>query len=420
MLLRIPRLYDSHTHFLATGQQVAGLNLSSLSSLSELAALALKPSYWQQDWLVGFGWSDSWLEGSLPLNKENLDRLFPDHPVFLSRQDGHSSFLNSLALQKLGLQSSTGRLQEKEHMQAWDNLPALSTEQMKEHLLAAVGVFNRAGFSHIRDMSCTDQQWQALTLLENQKALTLAVEENFTCYSLQDFPSMLASALYAKKHESPLLRAQGMKIFFDGSLGSETAFISQPYRGVPGGSQGKTLWSLEDFEEVLIKTWEQGLELSVHTIGDQAAHWIVQRARQVAARGNLGRLNLEHVEILRPETIQMMKGLHARCYLQPCHWLEDRLWLKEKVGELYSYAFPWESLRTAQIPFFFGCDSPIVPPSFFANQRALKESAKSGIRAFRGDILQHHSHPDSSFADSLTIFEGEQLQEIRFLDRVLK
>ncbi|MNT04534.1 Amidohydrolase family protein [compost metagenome] len=132
-------------------------------------------------------------------------------------------------------------------------------------------------------------------------------------------------------------------------------------------------------------------------------------------------MNLEHAQVLRPDTLKMMKPLHVRAYMQPCHWWSDRVWIKEKLRPLYAYAFPWENLRGIGVPVSWGCDSPIEPSSFWANINAIKESAKDGIKAFRGDAIACHSHPDESFAPSFTIFDDqtEKLEEVNFLGRKL-
>ncbi|MGZ3770518.1 MAG: amidohydrolase [Bdellovibrio sp.] len=413
MLLKIQRLYDSHTHFLATGEFASGLHLDTLQKPEDLASISLEnSSYYRGDWLVGFGWDDS--KWPTSPDKKILDQLFPDQPVYLTRKDGHRSWVNSKALSLLGIKSENGILIEKDHLQAWDHLPTFTKEQQRQHIFSACKTFNKAGFTHIRDMSCTESLWNLLVEMSDKKELTLAIEENFTSHDLNDFDKILDFCVSAKKSETAILRMKGVKVFYDGTLGSETAYLSKPYNGKTEGSQGMTLWSLNDLEEIIKKTWAAGLEFSIHTIGDEAAHQIVKLARSISAKGAVGRLNLEHVELLRPETIQMMKPLHVRCHMQPCHWLSDRVWLRQKLGDLYKYVFPWEALRLAQIPLSFGCDSPIEVPSFWRNKVALEESVKENIRKFGGDIALTHAHPDLNFADSFTVIEDGEVKELIF------
>lgn len=418
MYLKIPRLYDSHTHFIATGEFSSGLSLHMIRTEDDLKKIQVAPESYRSDWILGFGWNKDALD--FDVHKRILDKYFSDSPVFFMRKDGHSSWLNSLALEKLGIQSETGVLIETEHLKAWDALPAYTSEQQRLHIQKACSVYNKAGFTHVRDMSCTKDLWQRLREMSLSNELTVAIEQNYTTHEISDFHDVLENACESKKQETQTLRLKGIKLFYDGTLGSETALLSQPYRNIANGNQGMRLWSREDLAKVIVETWQRGLEFSVHVIGDQAAHEVVTVAREVSAKGALGRLNLEHAQILRSETIQMMKPLHVTCYMQPCHWLSDRAWLKEKIGDLYKYAFPMEALRVAKIPTFFGCDSPIEASSFWSNFDALQMSAKDGIRKLNDDISKYHSHPDISFADSLTVFENREVKEIIFCGNELK
>ena len=214
MFLKIPRLYDSHTHLLATGEFATGLNLHSLKSAADLKNYSLdNPNYLRSDWLMGWGWNESsWQDKTMP-TKSLLDALSPHRPAFLIRADGHTSWVNSKALELLGMQSETGLLLEKDHMQAWDRLPSFTGDQQKNHILAACRKYNQAGFTHVRDMTGSESLWQGLSALENSGELSLAVEENFTVHTMNEFEKMLELALYTRKHETKLLRSKGIKLF---------------------------------------------------------------------------------------------------------------------------------------------------------------------------------------------------------------
>ena len=111
----------------------------------------------------------------------------------------------------------------------------------------------------------------------------------------------------------------------------------------------------------------------------------------------VGKINLEHVQVLKDSSIEKMKTLEVVCHMQPCHWLSDRTWLREKLGSLYPFVFRWADLEQAQIPFYFGSDSPIEESSILNNIKALSESVMEGIRPIQSDIVKYHSHPDSKW-----------------------
>jgi len=416
MLLKIPRLYDSHVHWLGTGQIAVGLQLFDLKSADDISNIKIEPPYFRGKWLMGFGWDQStWQNSALP-TKEILDKAFPQFPVMLIRADGHSSWVNSIALEQLGFECShSGILSEEEHFKAYYSLPALSDEQIQQALKKGMQIFNHAGFTHIRDMTCDEPQWLAAKALDQAGELTLYVQENFLCEHPKDIDRVLSVMENAKPHETDHLKVQGIKIFFDGTLGSDTAWLSRC-----ACATHKFSWTVDDLENLFKKTWSKGFEVAVHTIGDEAAHQVVLAARKVMATNQYtGWFNLEHVQVLRPETISMMKALHVRCHMQPCHWLSDRSWLKEKLGDLFKYAFPWGALSKMGIPLQFGSDSPVSKCSFWDNQKALTESQKENIPALKGGISEFHSFPTGGLAETYTLFEGEVLKEIVFDGRII-
>lgn len=440
MIWKIPRCYDSHTHLLATGLMQKGLRLFDLQNAEDVASLKIESHHFRGEWLVGFGWDQNkWPQAQLP-TKEILDQVFPDFPVALSRVDGHAVWLNSEALRRAGYLNKTekekptppgsvivrdqnglptGVVTELLKIEIEMMMPPYSREQNKEFLRAAVRYFNQRGFSHIRDMSGFIDQWNLLRELDLAGELSLYVEENFTCENLKDFERALTEAKQARKTETPHLKARGIKFYFDGSLGSKGAFLSQLYPGT--NHQGLTLWDLDDVEKVIQKTWQSGFEVCVHTIGDQAAHLILETASKVIRERQInGVLNLEHSEVLRPETIELMKSLNIICHLQPCHWLSDRRWLKDQLGSLYPYAFPWQALQKSGIPFQWGSDSPIEEASVENNWIALKESPVAGIPQIQGEPLAAHSHRETFWgADCESIFKDGKLSKFIFDGRNL-
>jgi hypothetical protein len=440
MNFKIPRCYDSHIHLLGTGMMQKGLRLFDLSRPEDIANLKIERHHFRGDWLVGFGWDQTkWVPSEYP-TKEILDQVFPDFPVAFSRADGHAVWLNSKALEKVGYLNKTesekptpqggvitrdnhglptGIFIELAKMEVEFTIPPFSDEQNRMFLQEAISYFNGRGFSHVRDMTGFLEHWKILREMDEKGELTLYIEENFVCENLQDFERALLQAQEARDTETPHLKASGIKFFFDGALGSQGAYLSQFYPGTQ--NRGLLLWDLKDVAIVIERTWKAGFEVCVHTIGDEAAHLILETALKVVkSTGVQGTLNIEHSEILRPETIEIMKKLRVVCHLQPCHWLTDRRWLQEKLGSLYSYAFPWAALQRARVPMQWGSDSPIEEASVFNNLQALQESPQAGISALQGNLLEFHSHRNPTWGSKCeSIFENGRLKDFIFDGRKL-
>ncbi|MCK6598171.1 MAG: amidohydrolase family protein, partial [Bdellovibrionaceae bacterium] len=259
------------------------------------------------------------------------------------------------------------------------------------------------GVTHIRDMTCSKAQWECLEELFLEKKIKIYSEINFHIDNYQHLVSnILNLAIKAKEKstDNPFVKVLGIKLFYDGSLGSETALLSKPYLG--GETTGQQLWTNQECKEAIKLVWSHGLQISIHTLGDQAVTNIVEICRQLQREKINGILNLEHVQLIKPETIQNMKGLHVRCHMQPTHWLSDKFWLKEKLApELYQQLFSWEALRKAKIPVFFGSDSPIEEVSLAKIIEALNDSAKNGIPSLQLKTLDLFSHPTKKNGETL-------------------
>ena len=411
-------------HFLATGQVASELKLQNLQSIDELKHLKIDQTFFRDNWLVGFGWNEKKWNPSKPPTLNQLDEIFPDYPVFLSRVDGHASVINTKALQQLvekklilldDSQNFNGLLIETAHIKALSLLPAHSDQQIESFLKKSTELFHAGGFTHVRDLSMTYKQWALQKKLIQQKEINIYCEGFVTVESVADLERGYNEYLQCKNSPCDQLRIKGLKIFIDGSLGSKTAYLSTVYKGT--NNKGLLLWTQTDIEKAIYFCWKNKIEIAIHTIGDEAVHIAALAAREIAAQGLLGKFHLEHVQIIRPETFKILKPLHVYCHMQPCHWLSDQLWLQEAIGELSDYAFPWEALRKNKINFYFGTDSPIEPANVVLNSQALEQSSQKkqnlSIPKLQDNWWKYHQHKDLNWGSGRTeIIDGKVSQVI--------
>ncbi len=438
----IVNAYDSHVHWQATGASEQRLSLKNIKNIESLKNLKPGSSHFLDSWLMGYGWDDNNFDATSILNRQTLDQVFPNHPVVFSRVDGHAYWVNTAVLKHCDLFHSETELKQKQDLYGGrieigadglpsgilvdramnfvrQKMPAPTHAQMVERLKLAQNIFHQAGFTHIRDLTCDELQWEAILTYVKNKELQLAVEEWVGCYDPMQFDSRLQWATHLKQEKcSSLIRIQGVKVFFDGALGSEGALVSCGYRNTD--NHGLQLIEDSVFAEMMKKSLSMGLDLAVHVIGDEAAHKVAKQAEKIWPKKNttlkIPTLHLEHAEILRPETITILKKLNVFIHLQPCHWLSDRRWLKDKVGPLMMHIFPWEKLELVKIPFAFGSDAPIEPSSLQLNLDAVYDLAeKAGIKAVKNPE-KYHSHKDIFWTpDTWTKWENGKPVAMQFL-----
>jgi predicted amidohydrolase YtcJ len=168
--------------------------------------------------------------------------------------------------------------------------------------------------------------------------------------------------------------------------------------------------------------WSQGFDVAVHVIGDLAAQEVSEAICCLWDTGHRGVLHLEHVETMNAQTIRLLKGRSVICHMQPCHYLTDHRWLKEKLGPLEEYIFPWAALEENKIAFDFGSDSPIEAPSIQSTLEALSLSEKNQVRPLKQDPLLYHSHSSEDWVPRCwtelsetevqrTVFAGETIYQ---------
>lgn len=434
-LIAIPRCYDSHVHWMGTGSI---LNLIDLSKITSLEDFRQKAPQWNRpnrgSWIVGFGWDNSLWKDNFQPHHRILDVFFPDHPVSFIRADGHSTWINKKAMTLLGLEkenisafSSGGRVEVDPNGQPTgvmidgakdyvDQLiPPPTRQEMKNNLLRGMEVFLKAGFTHIRDVGGSQTHWELATEIYREGHLKLYVEMFFNLDDASNLDERIqqiitsrtatvattaSSATEASSNSETSnsfpLRVGGLKFYYDGALGSDGAYLSQNYKGKD--HCGLRLLELSKIEEIIRRCWEQNIPVAIHTLGDEAVHQVVQAAHRLKSKGVDGKLNLEHCEMVRDETINLMKSLNVHCHLQPSHFLSDRRWLKDKLGSLYQYCFPWKKLIDAGVAVSFGSDSPIEAPSLNSTKVALQLASQEGIAlpALEEPLLLH-SHPDEQW-----------------------
>jgi predicted amidohydrolase YtcJ len=446
----IQNCYDSHVHWLGTGQWARDLRLhpmrdpeTDLKKIIE-SAPRLAPAG-ETSWLTGRGWDQNlFLTKTFPTH-EMLDRHFADRPVYFVRVDGHAAWVNRRAFELAGLWHKNpispegGAILLKsdgypsgvvldQAMGLFEKLlPRPGRKQIEQDLLRAQKIFNDAGFTHIRDMSCDSDQWAAACAIEARGELTLAVEQMFSAENPERFHEQLRFALEARRERQnrpqSLLRVAGVKIYADGALGSEGAWLSQPYQGAKNAlhPHGLQLLSQDVLIDCMVKAWQNQMPLAVHALGDAAVDFVVNGAIFAREKYDVnGLLHLEHVEVLRLETIEKMKSLRVMCHMQPCHYLSDRRWLKEKLGALTSEAFRWAALEKNEIPISMGSDSPIEPVSLQRNIDAMMAAAEEGIAPTTRPVTTFQSHPDLTWVpNTQTRFVDGQIVDVIFAGQKL-
>lgn len=374
----LPGFIDSHTHFLPGGFQLSSVDLRTADSPEEFARRigefveTMPPG----TWITGGDWDHEAWGGELP-RREWIDAFSPEHPVFVSRLDGHMALANSLALTlgavtgataappggEIVLDPATGEptgIFKDEAMGLVSRaIPEPTEEDLDRALDAAVNHALSQGVTQTHHMGTSWAEFEALRRARADGRLKIRV------YSV--VPISMWERLLAFIQENgwgdDRLWWGGLKGFVDGSLGSTTAWFYEPYTDDPSTS-GLLTTDTASLRRRAMAADEAGLHVIIHAIGDRANDWLLDLFEGAALENGPRdrRFRIEHAQHLSPGAIQRFARQGVIPAMQPYHAIDDGRWAVKRIGPeriLTTYAF--RSLLDAGAPLSFGSDWTVAP-----------------------------------------------------------
>ncbi len=171
-----------------------------------------------------------------------------------------------------------------------------------------------------------------------------------------------------------LLRLGQVKMFADGALGPQTAWMLAPYEG--SWATGIPTLSEEQLFADIRRANEAGIACAVHAIGDAACHMVLNAFEKAHAASGAGgvprglRNRIEHVQLLHPEDLARLARLGIVASMQPLHATSDMLIAERHWGARCAGAYAWRSLLDAGTTLAFGSDCPVEIPDPLAGIHA--------------------------------------------------
>jgi hypothetical protein len=378
----IPGLIDSHIHFLSYSRSLSKVNLDGVRSKEEaLAKVAEKARETEPGrWILGGGWNNNlWSPPDFP-TCHDLDRVAPNHPVYLDRKDMHSCWVNSRALQIAGVTRETpdppgaaiGRDAEGEpDGLLYESATAIARRAISDPPEDARTAMRR-GFSELVSVGVVGfhdcegpDAFSAFQQLDTTGDLPVRVVILLAYGGLDEAIKVGLRTGFG----SDYLRTGPVKIFSDGSLGSLTAEMLEPFEGRPGNYGIGTI-PQDELEDAIRRAADAGIPSAVHAIGDAANRRVLDALAQAQNSEFELRHRIEHAQLLHPQDIPRFAELGVVASMQPIHATSDmraadRLW-----GARARYSYAWRSLLDAGALVAFGSDAPVETPNPFAGIHA--------------------------------------------------
>jgi predicted amidohydrolase YtcJ len=160
-----------------------------------------------------------------------------------------------------------------------------------------------------------------------------------------------------------MLRVGALKIFADGTLGSQTASMLDPFEGQPG-NRGIQVRTPDEIDALVRRANDAGFWTAIHAIGDRANRDVLDvLERHHAASTRAGaRHRIEHVQVIHPDDLPRLARLAVTASMQPIHATSDRDAADRYWGARSRWGYAWRSLAESGAVLAFGSDAPVETP----------------------------------------------------------
>ncbi len=368
----IPGLVDSHGHIAALGKMLNGLSLTDCLSAEQCAIKASHHNILRGDWIVGSGWNqESWLDTSYP-HKNILDSYFPDNPVYLMRVDGHTCWVNSMALKMAGIDrftpdlpggtiekdksgNPTGILIDNAFLLIKKFIPKHSLSQVESFIIDASKELSENGLTEVHDMDVAPELIPIYQKLEKENKLKIRIQSYITAQNDEYQNNNI------QVYESEYFSIRGIKFYADGALGSHGAALLEPYSD-KASSNGLLLIDEKALYRKAKNGIERGFQIATHAIGD-AANKMVLNAYMKLRKENItniyATLRIEHAQIVTPKDQLLFGKYGIIAAVQPLQFVSDKTMAPKRLGSRMRYSYPWKSLMENGTLLLGGSDFPI-------------------------------------------------------------
>ncbi len=375
--LLLPGFHDSHVHPVVGELESADCSLFELATQVEVERAIER---WASDnpsapWVRGGGWELTLFAEANP-RREVLDKLVSDRPVALYSADGHSLWLNTLALKLAGIDEHTpdppaGRIERdaktgeasgvlrEEAMGLIEGI--LPEHTTAEHLQAARRVMQRMnslGITSAQDADVDEAILMAYAELEAAGELTTRIRASISI-DPGDLHAEVERARYLREEYSgPRLRVEAVKLYADGVVEAHTAALLKPYSDGIGGNGPKTPTKRE-LARALAAFEKAGFQVHIHAIGDRAIRWTLDAIAGTPGH-RTARHHLAHLQVIHPKDRKRFAKLGVVADFQPL-WAYAHDYLTElnfgPLGEQRSaWIYPIASVLDTGATVCFGSD----------------------------------------------------------------
>src|SRR4029434_5296290 len=332
------------------------LNLEGASTMEDfLAKVKARVAQTERGkWITGRGWIETfWKPPQFP-TRQDLDKIAPDDPVFLTRADGHASIANSAALKIAKIDRNTpnpfggeilknkttgeptGMLIDNAQDLLAKNIPKPTRSEREEALLRGIDREMGLGWCEIQNAGSHKDDVDLIGKAFEAGKIKIRFV-NAVYGPGEDAQNFLRAGLTINAFNHHFTQ-RTIKVIFDGALGSRGAALLKPYNDAPDSS-GFLTEKPEELRPMFEEALRRGIQVETHAIGDRANRMILDlyeaafktvppNERKIAEP----RWRIEHAQIVDPGDIPRFANLGVIPSMQPSHAISDLFFAPARLG----------------------------------------------------------------------------------------
>jgi predicted amidohydrolase YtcJ len=400
----IPGMQDAHIHPISGGIEASACDLNGKRTAEEYLATikAYADAHPDEPWILGGGWlMSAFGPGGMP-SRALLDAVVPDRPVYLSSTDGHTTWVNSKALEIAGITRDTpdpadgridrdpktgeaiGSLQEGAGDLVGRHVPPWSKEKRIEGLRYTQRMLNGYGITAIQDASVREADLEAYAALDAAGGLSLKAVVSQWWERDKGLEQIASMEARRSKYTHGRVRATAVKMMQDGVMENYTAVMTEPYH-VHGSPTGIPMIDPGLLKKAVTQLDAKGFQVHFHAIGDGAIRQCldaVQAARE--ANGNSGlRHHISHIQMINPVDLPRFRPLGVVANFQPLWGWADEYITKLTtpfIGEERTrWMYPIAQMHASGAMIAFGSDWSVSTANPFVEMEVAVRRADPSI-----------------------------------------
>ncbi len=379
----VPGLNDAHLHLAEIGFRELSFDLEGTTGVVDLRAKlqARAAQTAPKKWIIGRGWIETHWQPAVFPRASDLDDVAGDHPVILTRADGHALVVNQLGLRLAGIDrttpnpsggeilrdpqtgEATGLLVDEAMRLVTRLVPPETVAETERALVVGAEREVALGWTGVQIAGHSFAEAEMVRRLVAQDKIKLRVYDAVSGPG-EDAEKLFRSGAVIGETDGRYTR-RSVKLYIDGALGSRGAALLKPYADY--ASSGLLMNSAEVLGPFLAAALRGGFQIQTHAIGDRGNRLMLDLYEKTLAESPAAqrsvkepRWRIEHAQILHPDDIPRFAKLGVIASMQPSHAIGDLYFAPKRLGpERLAGAYAWQALLRSGAVVAAGSDAPV-------------------------------------------------------------